>query len=138
MKKILFDQSAFEVYKGRYIDSQNILHFLNLYYNNIYLIKREEEELKANVEHYVKGIINYKKDDLRRQPSQVFFDIISKTGNSILSDLLVISSDQELLYLFDDIPVETCLIYKNILDCVEINPTYEFRNLESVKKLILK
>lgn len=138
MKKILFDQSTFDIYNRKYIDSVNILHFLRLYYDNVYLIKKKDEILKDNTEQYVKGIINYSKNTLRKNPIGVFQDILTEVKIYNLSDLLVISSDQEFLYLFINFPFNTCLIYKNKLDCMEINPTYEFNNLESVKKLILK
>lgn len=138
MKKILFDQCAFDKYNDKYIDSQNLLHFLNLYNNVVYLLKEEREELKENSLQYVKKVITYSKTDLRKNPLNVFKNIICETNINNLSDLLVISSDQEFLYLFDNIPIQTCLIYKNKLDCIEINPTYEFRKLENVKKLILK
>lgn len=138
MKTILFDQNAFDTYNGRYIDSTNLLHFFQLHKMNTYLLKKCDEEVKDNVDEYIKGIISYTKLNLRTNPIEVFNKILVATKIKNLSDLLIISSDQEFLYLFDKIAVNTCLIYKNKFDCMEINPTYEFRKVDNVKKIILK
>lgn len=138
MKKILFDQSTFDKNNRRSVEKEQVLRVLSSYdRENIYLIKEQNEQLNEITIKYIKEIINYSKEELRKNPIGVLEKIYSSMDINSLSDLLVISSDQEFLYLFNNIPVNTCLIYKNKLDCMEMDPTYEFKNLDKAKKLIL-
>lgn len=136
IKTILLDQNTFDKHYNRNIDTKDIVGYLKNHKKQVYLLKNLDKDVEFNIPNNINGVIEYDKDEIRHDSYNLIMRFISESNIKSVEELLIVTSDQELIKVFDTTSLNTCLIYKNLYDYMEVNPTYEFNEQDKIKKLI--
>lgn len=137
-KTMVLDLNTFSQYgeSNRYIDGSDLCSYLKQHHVNTYLLRNIDDQHGFTIPNSIKGQIFYSKPEIRKTPCNLIYKILTESKVQEIKDLLIVSSDQELLKIFEPTNIETCLIYKNMYDVVETKTTHEFNQQVKVKKLI--
>ena len=118
-KTILLDKNIFYEDNDRYLDTTDLMARIEYKKRKLFLLENELD-----------------KKEIRRETLDLYYKILSYLSFKKTDEILLVSSDQELLKALENVRLDTCLIYKNYYDCMETKTTYEFNNPDKVKKLI--
>lgn len=135
-KTILLDKNIFCEKDDTYLDTKNLMARIEYKRLKLFLLENELDKKEILVPNYVSNIITYTKQEIRRDTLNLYYKILNNLSFKDIKEILLVSSDQELLKSLETTGLDTCLIYKNYYDVLETNPTYEFNNPDKVKKLI--
>lgn len=136
IKTILLDQNIFDKHYNRNIDTKDIVGYLKNHKKQVYLLKNLDNDVEFNIPSNINGVIEYDKEDIRHSSYNLIMRFINESNIKNIEELLIVTPDQELIKVFDTTSLNTCLIYKNLYDCMEVKPTYEFNEQDKIKKLI--
>lgn len=135
-KTILLDKNIFYENDVRYLDTVNLIARIEYKRRKLFLLENEVDTKEILISNYVLDTIKYTKNEIRKETLELYYKILSYLSFKKIDEILLVSSDQELLKAFENIGIDTCLIYKNYYDCMETKTTYEFNNPDKVKKLL--
>lgn len=135
-KTILLDKNIFYKDNDRYLDTTDLMARIEYKKRKLFLLENELDKKGILIPNYISNIIKYTKKEIRRETLDLYYKILSYLSFKKTDEILLVSSDQELLKALENVRLDTCLIYKNYYDCMETKTTYEFNNPDKVKKLI--
>lgn len=134
-KTILLDKNIFYEKNDRYIDTTNLISRIEYKKRKLFLLENELDKKEIPNAKYI-NTIKYTKKEIRNDTLNLYYKILSYLSFKKIDEILLVSSDQELLKALENVGIDTCLIYKNYYDYMETQTTYEFNTPEKVKKLI--
>ena len=135
-KTILLDKNIFYEKNDKYLDTTDLMARIEYKKRKLFLLENELDKKEILIPNYISNTIKYTKKEIRRETLDLYYKILSYLSFKKTDEILLVSSDQELLKALENVRLDTCLIYKNYYDCMETKTTYEFNNPDKVKKLI--
>lgn len=135
-KTILLDKNIFCETADTYLDTKNLMARIEYKKMKLFLLENELDKKEILVPNYVSNIIKYTKQEIRKDTLNLYYKLLNNLSFRDIKEILLVSSDQELLKALETTGLDTCLIYKNYYDVMETKTTYEFNNPDKVKKLI--
>lgn len=135
-KTILLDKNIFCETDDTYLDAKNLMAKIEYKKMKLFLLENELDKKEILVPNYVSNIIKYTKQEIRKDTLNLYYKLLNNLSFRDIKEILLVSSDQELLKALETTGLDTCLIYKNNYDVMETKTTYEFNNPDKVKKLI--
>lgn len=135
-KTILLDKNIFCETADTYLDTKNLMARIEYKKMKLFLLENELDKKEIIVPNYVSNIIKYTKQEIRKDTLNLYYKLLNNLSFRDIKEILLVSSDQELLKALETTGLDTCLIYKNNYDVMETKTTYEFNNPDKVKKLI--
>lgn len=135
-KTILLDKNIFCETADTYLDTKNLMARIEYKKMKLFLLENELDKKEILVPNYASNIIKYTKQEIRKDTLNLYYKLLNNLSFRDIKEILLVSSDQELLKVLETTGLDTCLIYKNYYDVMETKTTYEFNNPDKVKKLI--
>lgn len=132
MKTILLDQNIFDDENN----STKIFKYLREKEINTYMLMNMSNIEYENIPNYLNGIIYYTKEEIRKKTLNLIYKIINDANITKIDETLIVTSDQELIKAFETTNFKTCLIYKNMWDCMDTSSTYELPSTKHLIKMI--